>query len=105
MEAWKSQARAAHSDMKGYSVLAAAYAFKDESGNPVTSMDGINRVFAHYNPKKPLTQALTASVSKTTNPQPRKTFVSKPKPAEQPLSPVITQVNSDGTVKDRKSVV
>lgn len=37
-------------DLKRYPGVAAAYVFKNESGDPVASMDGLARVFAHYLP-------------------------------------------------------
>jgi hypothetical protein len=48
--AWLSQVDAEGIDLKRYPGAAAAYVFKSESGDPVVSMDGINRVFAHYLP-------------------------------------------------------
>jgi hypothetical protein len=47
MEALRFQARAEFSGIEKYPPLAAAYTFKDESAQVMTSMDGVTRVSAH----------------------------------------------------------
>jgi hypothetical protein len=50
METWCSQARLVHGDLNKFPPVAAAYKFKDDACNIVSSMDGITSVFAHYFP-------------------------------------------------------
>jgi hypothetical protein len=50
MEAWRAQVRAENVDLNRYPGTAASYVFKNEAGDPVVSMDGSPRVFAHYLP-------------------------------------------------------
>jgi hypothetical protein len=50
MEAWRIEAQLKDSESERYPPVAASYVFKSETGDPVTSMDGTTRVFAHYLP-------------------------------------------------------
>jgi hypothetical protein len=48
MTAWRVQAREKGIDFERYPGFATAYVFETDSGDPVTSMDGLSRAFAHY---------------------------------------------------------
>jgi hypothetical protein len=50
MKARRSRTHVDHGDLNKFPPFAAAYSFRDEAGNAVSSMDGISRVFAHYLP-------------------------------------------------------
>jgi hypothetical protein len=50
LTAWRIQAIAKNPDAERYPAIDAAYVLKTETGDPITSMDGISRVFAHFLP-------------------------------------------------------